>query len=356
MESGEPMFVEDMASDEAYQRTAHNKLMVKQGFHGSFLIPIKAGGECVGVMNVLGKQPHTFSQSDIRLIHALAYHLGVAMGNAKLFSQVRRKTLELEEANKAKDEFLGVVSHELRTPLNVIKGYAEVLRGNMFGELNAQQESALDKIKNQSINLLHMINDVLQASTIEAKSTRVTLTDIELVALLAELSESYRFASEESVEIIWDFPCDLPTLRTDEEKLRAVLQNLVNNSLKFTEKGTVTVSARWVRDKDVVEFKVEDTGIGIPGDKIGTIFDMFRQADSTSTRGYGGVGLGLYIVKSFTELMGGEVAVASEVGKGTTFTVTVPVTADANAPSVETATRVQTNGLPPRSINLLQSL
>jgi signal transduction histidine kinase len=356
MESGEPMFVEDMASDEIYQRTAHNKLMVKQGFHGSFLIPIKAGGECVGVINCLDKQPHAFSQSDIRLIHALAYHLGVAMGNAKLFSQVRRKTIELEKANKAKDEFLGVISHELRTPLNVIKGYAEIIRQKVFGEVNDEQVAALDKITTQSMTLLHMINDVLQVSTIEAKSTRATLADIELVGLLAELSESYRFASTPAVEILWDFPYDLPTMRTDEEKLRAVLQNLVNNSLKFTEQGNVTVAARWLRDNGIVEFKVADTGIGIPADKIGTIFEMFQQADNTSTRSYGGVGLGLYIVKNFTQLLGGEVAVVSEVGKGTIVTVTLPVSGAVNAPPVETATPVRTNELPPPSMDLLHSL
>ena len=356
METGAPMFVADMASDEAYQRTAHSRSMLRLGFHGSFLIPVEAGGECVGVMNFLSKQPHPFSQSDIRLIHALAYHLGVAVGNAKLFSQVRRKTIELEEANKAKDEFLGVISHELRTPLNVIKGYAELIRQHVFGEVNIEQVAALEKITTQSMTLLHMINDVLQVSTIEAKSTRVTLADIELVGLLAELSESYRFARTTSIEILWDFPCDLPTMRTDEEKLRAVLQNLVNNSLKFTEQGSVTVAARWLRDSGVVEFKVADTGIGIPADKIGTIFEMFQQADSTSTRGYGGVGLGLYIVKNFTEILGGDVAVVSAVGKGTTFTVTVPVTANDSAPSVETATPVRTNELPPPSMDLLQSL
>lgn len=355
MESGEPMFVEDMASDEAYQRTAHNKLMVQQGFHGSFLMPIKAGGECVGVINCLDKQPHAFSQSDIRLIHALAYHLGVAVGNAKLFSQVRRKTIELEKANKAKDEFLGVVSHELRTPLNVIKGYAEVLRGKMFGELNPQQESALDKIKNQSINLLDMINDLLCATTIDAQTIKIIPVDLDLAALLSELSESYRFADERDREIVWEFPGDLPVLLTDDEKLRAVLQNLINNAIKFTERGVITISARCLPVNDAVEISVADTGIGIPADKIDTIFGMFQQVDGSVTRGYGGVGLGLYIVKNYLELMGGRIEVTSELGKGTTFIITLPLDAVAHPLPHYAEAAVQGNGQT-RSVPVIASL
>ncbi len=335
-ESGEPMFSDDMAADQGDQNSAGSKVLLELGFRSSFLLPIKLGGESFGVMNFLCKKAYAFSESDIHLIHAAAYHLGVAIGNAKLYSQVREKSVELEKANKAKDEFLGVISHELRTPLNVIKGYAEVLRQKVFGEVNMEQASALDKITTQSLTLLRMINDVLQVSSIEANSTRLVCSDIDLVALLAELGESYRFAGGKSVRTVWDIPSNLPAVRTDDEKLRAILQNLVNNALKFTEQGTVTVSARYLVNKDVVEFNVIDTGIGIPADKIGAVFEMFQQVDSSVTRGYGGVGLGLYIVKNFTELLGGEVSVVSELGEGTTFTVKIPVAVDADAGPTET--------------------
>jgi signal transduction histidine kinase len=319
------MFVDDMATDEAYLNMAHSRSMLELGFRGSFLMPIKTGGECIGVMNCLSKRTHPFSQSDIRLIDALTYHLGVAAGNAKLFSEVRRKTIELEEANKAKDEFLGVVSHELRTPLNVIKGYAEVLSGKMFGELNRQQESALDKITNQSSSLLHMINDVLRATTIDAQTVKVAPVDVDLGALLSELRDSYRFADASEREIAWEFSADGPILRVDDEKLRAVLQNLINNAIKFTERGVITVSAYSLAKNHGVEIRVADTGIGIPADKIDTIFGMFQQVDGSVTRGYGGVGLGLYIVKNYLDLMGGRIEVTSELGKGTTFLITLPL-------------------------------
>jgi signal transduction histidine kinase len=343
VESGEPMFVEDMESDDAYQRTAHGKLMLKQGFRSSFLIPIKVGGESLGVMNFLRKQPYRFSQSDVQLMTALAYHLGVAVGNANLYSQVRRKTVELEHANKAKDEFLGVVSHELRTPLNVIKGYAEVLRGKMFGELNDQQESALDKIKSQSMDLLYRINEVLRVTTIEAKTIKLARADIDLGALFNELRESYRFAGGITRDLVFDFPSDLPTIRTDDEKIKAILQNLINNAIKFTEQGIITVSARGVPKQKAVELRVSDTGIGIPSDKIETIFGMFQQVDSSVTRGYGGVGLGLYIVKNYTELMGGRIEVESELGKGTVFTVTLPVDGESELLTVGPTTAQKQN-------------
>jgi signal transduction histidine kinase len=298
--------------------------MLRLGFRASFLMPIKSGGECLGVMNCLSKRPHRFSQSDIRLIDALTYHLGIAAGNAKLFSEVRRKTIELEEANKAKDEFLGVVSHELRTPLNVIKGYAEVLSGKMFGELNPQQDSALDKIKNQSSHLLQMINDVLRATTIDAQTVKVVPIDLDLGGLLSELRDSYRFADRGERQIVWDFSAGGLALRADDEKLRAVLQNLINNAIKFTERGVITVSARCLTENDGVEISVADTGIGIPAEKIGTIFGMFQQVDGSVTRGYGGVGLGLFIVKNYLDMMGGRIEVTSELGKGTTFVVTLP--------------------------------
>ena len=329
MNSGNPMFVPDLANDPSYWTTAQNQEMRKLGFRSSFLMPINAAGKCLGVMNFLCRQPYRFSASDVQLIEAAAHHLGTAVGNANLFSQIQRKSQELEVANKAKDEFLGVISHELRTPLNIIKGYADILKQRIFGDVNSEQATALEKIMTQATALTHMINDVLQVSAIEAQKTRLSWGDVDLVSLLSELRESYGFANDASIEVRWTFGDDLPVIRTDAEKLKAIVQNLVNNALKFTETGTVSITANEFVEGDGIELRVTDTGIGIPADKIDTIFGMFQQADNSSTRGYGGVGLGLYIVKSFTELLGGHVSVCSEIGKGTCFSVNLPLDAEA---------------------------
>ena len=331
MNSGNPMFVPDLNSDSSYWSTAQNQEMVKLGFHSSFLMPINAAGKCVGVMNFLCRQHYQFSPSDVQLIEAAAYHLGTAVGNANLFSEIQRKSHELEVANKAKDEFLGVISHELRTPLSIIKGYADIIRQRVFGDVTREQVSALEKIMDQATALTHMINDVLQVSAIGAMKTRLTCADVDLVSLLSELRESYQFANDKFIDVGWTFNDELPVIRTDAEKLKAILQNLINNAIKFTEAGSIKIAARELALGTGIELTVRDTGIGIPADKIDTIFEMFQQADNSATRGYGGVGLGLYIVKSFTELLGGKVSVWSEVGRGTCFTVYLPLNLQARA-------------------------
>jgi signal transduction histidine kinase len=299
--------------------------MFNAGFRASILIPIRVRGEGLGVMNFLCKKPHHYSDSDLQLIKAIAYHLAIAVGNANLFSQVNQKTIELETANRGKDEFLGVISHELRTPLNVIKGYTEIMLNEVLGEIKAEQKNALEIIGNQASELFTMINGLLQVTRIEAGAVRAATWEVNLGELLNELRSNYSIPYGKDLTLLWDYPADLPTLHTDDEKLKAVLQNLINNAIKFTEKGTVTVSARQFALPNRIDVRVADTGIGIPAEKIDSIFDMFQQVDSSATRKFSGVGLGLYIVKKFTELLGGRVTVESEVSRGSVFTVTIPL-------------------------------
>jgi signal transduction histidine kinase/HAMP domain-containing protein len=325
IESGEAMFVGDMETDPEYKRLAHNQNMLKAGFRSSFLIPLKVRGEGLGVMNFVGKKPYHFSETDIQLINAIAYHLGVAVGNARLFSQLQRQTMELERASKGKDEFLGVISHELRTPLNVIKGYTEIMIQEVLGSVSAEQKKALETIGNQSMELFNMINGVLQVTKIEADAVQAATWEVNLCSLLDELRTNYNIPFGKELTVKWDYPTDLPIIRTDDEKLKAVIQNLVNNAIKFTEQGVVTITVRHLAEPNEVEFKITDTGIGIPKEKVDSIFNMFQQVDSSATRKYGGVGLGLYIVKKFTELLGGRIVVRSAFAEGSTFIVTLPV-------------------------------
>jgi signal transduction histidine kinase len=276
-------------------------------------------------MNFLRKDPRRFSDADLQLINAIAYHLGIAVGNARLFSQIKQKSMELEKANKGKDEFLGVISHELRTPLNVIKGYTEILLNGALGKVNPEQTKALQTVANQSNELFGMINGILQVTKIESDAVYAATGDVAPSALLDELKNKYNIPYGKDLRLCWDYPVDLPRLKTDDEKLNGVLQNLINNAIKFTERGSVTILARGSAEAGQVEFKIADTGIGIPQDKIAAIFDMFQQVDSSATRKYSGVGLGLYIVKKFTELLGGTLTVNSELGKGSVFTVALPL-------------------------------
>ena len=169
-----------------------------------------------------------------------------------------------------------------------------------------------------------MISGILQATSIEAEAVKVDKKDVVVGCLLDELKSVYDVSLGKEVNLQWDYPAEFLLLKTDGEKLKHILQNLINNAIKFTEKGRVTVSARQVPGAESVEFRVADNGIGIPEEMLPFIFEKFRQVDSSETRAYGGVGLGLYIVKKFTELLGGNVEVETEPGKGSTFRITLP--------------------------------
>lgn len=330
--NGEPLIFNDVQNDPEYAQAAEKKVMLRAGFRGSFFIPIKVKGECLGVMNFLSKQAHHFSESEVQLINAVAYHLGIAVGNANFFSQVRQKTLELEKANKGKDEFLSVISHELRSPLNVIRGYTELLKEKALGDITLEQEKALDTIRTQSDDLLSMINDVLQVTIIEADAVSTDICEVNLGSLLNELRSAYDIPLDTAVHLGWDYPSDLPRMKADPRKLKAILRNLISNAIKFTEHGSVMVSVRHMPETNALEFKIADTGIGIPKENIESIFTMFKQVDSSSTRRHGGMGIGLYIVKKFTDMAGGRITVESELGKGSTFIVTLPTGIEVQVP------------------------
>jgi signal transduction histidine kinase len=202
-------------------------------------------------------------------------------------------------------------------------GYTNLVKERLFGEINSEQEAALDKALKHSQELLKTINTVLSLRALENDATHTDLQEIRLENLLDELKSYYMARADHKITLRWDYPRDLPTIRSEPEKLKHVLRNLMDNAIKFTEEGHITLAVRYLGS--AVEFKVSDTGIGIPKDKLPEIFEMFRQVDSSATRKYEGIGVGLFVVKKFTGLLGGVVTVESEINKGSTFTVTIPV-------------------------------
>jgi signal transduction histidine kinase len=300
------------------------------GFASAAGFPIKAKEKVIGVLHLANKARRHFSPDELKLIESIAQEIGVAADNARLFEQVNQKTAELgqmneelQEANRAKDEFLSVMSHELRTPLNVITGYAEVLSQGILGEIQREQLHAVKTISYQSKELLRMINEILQVGSIEAGKVTVRMDEVNISEFLTEVQSSYEILAKKEIPLYWNIPSTLPIVNTDREKLKHVLQNLINNAIKFTDHGSVTISVR--RSSNALEFQVKDTGIGIPKELLPSIFQMFRQLDSSSTRSYGGSGVGLYIVKKFIELLNGTIEADSVLGQGSTFTITLPL-------------------------------
>jgi signal transduction histidine kinase len=234
------------------------------------------------------------------------------------------KTLKVETAQRTrgKKEALDIVSHELRAPLGLIGGYAEALKQRMFGDVSAAQEEALNKIIRHTDGLLTMVNSVLDLARIEAGEPAVRREDVALRPFLDNLQASYEAPLGKPVSLRWSVAADLPTLHTDKTKLTIILQNLINNAIKFTDEGTIDISAR--RDGGRVYFEVADSGVGIPPEALPIIFEKFRQAENSSGTNRGGVGLGLHIVKVFSDLLGGTVTVKSTPPEGSTFTLSLP--------------------------------
>jgi signal transduction histidine kinase len=238
---------------------------------------------------------------------------------------LKNQAAELEKSNKAKDEFLNLVSHELRTPLSLISGYVELIKTRMMGDINLDQEKALIKIKHHSWELLNIVNAILEAAKVDVGACHVDSSVISLVAFLDALKANYDNPTGKEITLIWDYATDLPSVTTDCVKLKHIVENLINNAIKFTETGNVIISARHSRDTNAVKLKVTDTGIGIPPAAMPFIFEKFYQVDASRTRAYGGVGLGLHIVKKFADVLGAAIEVESEPNQGATFTLTLPL-------------------------------
>jgi signal transduction histidine kinase len=267
---------------------------------------------------------HQFSQQEVDFMITLAGQAAIAIHNSQLHEQTKKQAQALEQSNKIKDESLSVTSHELRTPLIAIMGYARLLEDQSLGKLLPEQLKAARVINNRAGDLLVMIRSILETTKLEAGAMTVEREIVDVKRLLDGLVKLYEAPLQKQIMVRWDYDGNLPNIVTDGAKLKRILQNLINNSLKFTEHGHVTVSARPLQEKRSVEFRVADTGIGISEALMPVIFEKFRQADGSEARDHEGIGLGLYIVKQFTELLGGSIECQSGVGRGSVFTLVVP--------------------------------
>ncbi len=276
----------------------------------------------------------------------------------KRAEDVLRQAKETAEgASRAKSQFLASMSHELRTPLNSIIGFANILLKNKEGTLNPAQLNFLDRIQANGNHLLGLINEILDLSKIEAQKVELHIGPVALDQLIREtVAQQEALVRDKPVHLAAELPAQVAVLQTDAEKLKQVIINLIGNALKFTERGNVTV--RLLAEPDThlpVRIEVSDTGIGIPRDKLGVIFEAFQQAEVGTARKYGGTGLGLTISQALCQLMGYRIEVSSEVGHGSTFSVvlapaSVTVAAPGPAPVIVTTPRpapASVSGAPP---------
>jgi signal transduction histidine kinase/DNA-binding response OmpR family regulator len=254
--------------------------------------------------------------------------------NNHLEELVRQRTTEAAaardeaiRASQAKSDFLASMSHELRTPLNAIIGYSEILLEESGDLVRPELMPDLEKIRGAGKHLLGLINDILDLSKIEAGKMDLYLENIDVAGLLADVSATVQPLMTKNGNMFEVRCCpDLGIARSDQTKVRQILLNLLSNAGKFTRQGRVMLAARRSTkgDDDCLEFEISDTGIGMTAEQMTKLYSAFSQADASTTRNYGGTGLGLAITKHFCVMLGGDVAVRSELGKGSTFVVTLP--------------------------------
>lgn len=294
------------------------RIAKRYGVTNLLVMALQRGVDIFGVQTAGYRRPHeAFTPQQERIARGIVQLASLALENARLLEVA-------EKANRLKTEFLATMSHELRTPLNVILGYTNIL---LEEETTSRTEHVklLHRVKRSAQELLELITATLDVSRLEAERMEVEIKEFQLSQLFEEIrAETQELQTKPNVRWEWRVEADLPALRTDPLKLKVVLKNLLGNAAKFTDAGAVVVAAR--RHGGGVEVCITDSGVGIPPESLSEIFDMFRQANGASTRFRGGVGLGLYIVNRLLALLRGAVTVESEIGKGSTFRVWLPLT------------------------------
>jgi len=305
-------------------------LFQRVGYRSALGVPLLFEQRVVGVLVLLRKELGSFSPEVVDLLQTFANQSVLAIQNARLFREIADKSRQLEAASRHKSEFLASMSHELRTPLNAILGFNEMILGRVYGEIPAALQEPLGDIQSSGRHLLRLINNVLDLSKIEAGRMELALADYSVQDTVESVRASlHPLAEAKGLEFVARVSADLPLAHGDGGRMVQCLMNLAGNAIKFTRHGRVEISVE-LRG-DLLIYRVADTGIGIAKDKIDALFDEFRQADATITSEFGGTGLGLSITRKFVELHKGRVWVESELGRGSTFFIAIPLRLDAGA-------------------------
>jgi signal transduction histidine kinase len=317
-----PVQVSDVLADPDYSL---HEVQKRVGFRTSLGVPLLREGNPIGAIMLLRLTVRPFTDEQIELATTFADQAVIAIENVRLFDEIQDKSRQLAEASQHKSQFLANMSHELRTPLNAILGYTELIIDNIYGDTPERMRDVLHRIESNGKHLLGLINDVLDLSKIEAGQLILALGDYSLKNVVQTVFSAVEpLASEKKLAFKVELPADLPHGHGDERRLAQVLLNLVGNAIKFTDAGEVVIKASSADGSFNVT--VRDTGPGISQADQARLFQEFQQADNSITKKKGGTGLGLAISKRIIEMHGGKIRVDSVVGRGSTFSFSLPVT------------------------------
>jgi signal transduction histidine kinase len=314
--------VPDIQGDPEYAYAVRDERPIRT----TLAVPMLKGDDLVGTITIYRLELKPFTDKQIALVETFADQAAIAIENVRLFDEIQDKNRQLQLASENKSQFVSSMSHELRTPLNAIIGLTEMMVKNAvrFGTEKAQEP--LQRVNRAGTHLLGLINQVLDLSKIEAGKLELNPQTVQLAPLINDvISTAGQLAEQNKNRLVVDAQENLGALTVDPMRLRQILLNLLSNACKFTKAGEVKLAARKVSNgSNFVEFAVSDTGIGMTPEQEAKLFEEFTQADASTAQHFGGTGLGLAITRKLARMMGGDVTVASEPGKGSVFTVRLP--------------------------------
>jgi two-component system, NtrC family, sensor kinase len=315
--------ITDALADPEFRNIEHQRI---GNFRTLLGVPMSRADALMGVFSLQRREVRPFTDKQIELVTSFADQAIIAIENVRLFDEIQDKNRQLAEASQNKSSFLSSMSHELRTPLNAIIGLTDMMVANAarFGTEKALEP--LKRIRNAGTHLLGLINQVLDLSKIEAGKLDLSPESVALAPLIDQaIGTARQLAEQNGNRLVVDAAEDLGTLTVDPMRLRQILLNLLSNACKFTKQGDVTLQARRLSNgQNWVELAVIDTGIGMTAEQLAKLFQEFTQAEASTAKHYGGTGLGLAITRKLARMMGGDVTVTSEPGKGSVFTVRLP--------------------------------
>ncbi|MGC8653751.1 MAG: ATP-binding protein [Candidatus Kryptoniota bacterium] len=307
----------------AIQLDTPNSVTNDNHYLSNACVPIIAGIKPIGIIQLKSTKSSAYDEESAKLLERLAGSVALSLERAILFEETRKINQYLIEVNQLKNDFLANTSHELRTPLNSIIGFLTLITEKYYEneeELNQFSRNALESAH----HLLRIINDLLDISRIEAGRVQLNMENVYVNDIMKEMKNIFQIQAEsKGIKFELNLGTEPIFAYTDAQKLKQVLINIISNAMKFTSRGGISIYLNSLDEK--ILFTVKDTGIGIPLDKQPGLFQKFYQVDSSTTRKFGGTGLGLVIARSFIEMMGGDIQVESEgIGKGTTVKFTIP--------------------------------
>ncbi|MGH7844176.1 MAG: GAF domain-containing protein [Candidatus Binatia bacterium] len=289
-------------------------------------VPLRSHEDVLGVIQLGTRAPREFRESELRILEAIGGQAGIAVQKARLYEETRKQAQELEKANKMQADFTAMIAHDLRAPLANQMAVAEMLKEGVFGAITEEQKKWLEKIEHNAGNMVEQVSDFLDLSKLESGRVDLTKKILDLRTFIPGVAENYHIlARDKGISLHCCVHQDLPEIVADPRRLDQVFNNLLSNAIKFTnEGGTIEVGTRLRKDSEIAVY-VSDTGVGIPQDEIGSLFQKYRQTTSGKTSEHKGTGLGLVICKMIVEAHGGRIWVDSEEGKGTTFSFSLPI-------------------------------